>query len=140
MCVSVHVRGFSFLCSTPPKLFSVKTNHKLVGIFPETHDYWPNKVTVFLHPASPVSCPLDPPLPLTPFIFPTFLCWCVTVTACHLAGMSRSPTSSPRCGVKHLLLVSDSARARLHETLAFKMCSCRCCPLGCIPTLGRWPQ
>lgn len=42
-------------------------------------------------------------------VFPTFLCWCVTVMACHLAGMSCSPTSSPRFGVKHLLLVSDSA-------------------------------
>lgn len=81
--------------------------------------------------------------PPTLSVFPTFLCWCVTVMACHLAGMSCSPTSSPWFGVKHLLLVSDS-RAHRHTHIwnaSFsKMCSCRWCPLGCIPTLGVWPQ
>ena len=123
------------------QLYSVKTNHRSSSAsFLGSHDYWANEVTVFLHPMSPVPRTPPPPIPPNSFIFPTFLCWCGTVTACHLAGMSRSPTSSPRCGVKHSLLVSDSARARPHETLAFKMCSRRCCPLGCIPTLGVWPQ
>jgi len=91
--------------------------------------------------------------PPTLSVFPTFLCWCVTVMACHLVGMSCSPTSSPRFGVKHLLLVSDSAHVHTHPPTHAgthlkcrlkkekkKKCSCRWCPLGCIPTLGLWPQ
>lgn len=79
----------------------------------ETHDYLSNEVSPFLYPPTlsppfqthpPILCRTHHP---TLSVFPTFLRWCVTVMACHLVGMSCSPTSSPQFGVKHLLLVSD---------------------------------
>lgn len=65
------------------------------------------------HPPTSSPC-ISPTHPPTLSVFPTFLCWCVTVMACHLAGMSCSPTSSPRFGVKHLLLVFDWTHTYAH--------------------------
>lgn len=122
--------------------FLLKTNYaRLLGSFLETPDYWFNEVTLFLSvsltPLTPAS-PSHPPVRLGLSVFPTFQCWCVTVMACHLVGMSScSPTSSPRFGVKHVLLVSDSAHV---HTASTHTCAQSCVSSVCLQMVSVGPH